>query len=61
MAITREDIEACRKLLAVHAETQTCMTEEEYIARKLGDISRNRAARLIIATRQNITTRELKR
>lgn len=72
MAITQQDIETVRRLLAEHAqavETETppqgkgwrLMTDEEFVARKLGDISRGRARRLIIAARQNKTTEDIRK
>lgn len=61
MAITQQDIEVVRQLLNVY-ETMAVrhgMDETEFIAFKLGGISTPRAQRLIIATRQNVTTKTL--
>lgn len=61
MAITQQDIDTVNRLLAEYRQTAVnpWMTEEEYVARQLGDISRNRAQRLLVATRQGKTTKDL--
>jgi hypothetical protein len=61
--ITARDIEVVNRLLAEYAAgaVNPWMDEIEFVARRLGDISRNRATRLIIAARQGITTQDLQR
>jgi hypothetical protein len=62
MAITREDIETCRRLLATYAQRpdiRIIMGEEEYVSRNL-NLSRGRTRRLIVAARQDITTNEVR-
>jgi hypothetical protein len=59
--ITKKDLEAVRILLENYqgSEVAQLMTEEEYLARA-GEISILRARRLIVATRQNVTTAQLR-
>lgn len=59
--IKQIDIDATRELLAVYPDhIQTQMSEVEWVAMRLGDISRSRAERLIIAARQGKTTAEVR-
>lgn len=61
--ITQIDIDTTRRLLAQREARaiKYIMDEVEYIAWKMGDISRARAQRLIIAARQGLTTADVKR
>lgn len=62
--ITLQDLVVVRGLLDAYRTKptiQAVMSEGEYVARQLGDISRGRAQRLIIAARQGIATRDLPR
>jgi hypothetical protein len=64
MSLTQQDLDVTRRLLEqFHTNRPAAaaqMTDVEYIAFRMGGISRNRAQRLIYAARQNKTTTDVR-